>query len=375
VPDTVDQLRCADTIAKAAGKLIAGVIKCHVQQADAAFKTGTAGLSDEQCEDDGSAKSVLGRFTAALTKLDASGVCAGTPATTLAANFATSMVSQLDGVWNGAVYCDGTVVIDPDGDDLGKIPTSKDDLRCADTVAKALAKLMGGILKCHVKAADAAFKGKSFDEESCEIDPPGVIGKGARGKFDATMQKLMTAEICPPCLGQTGLVSIGAAAVSKLDQTNDQLYPCPTTTTTTTSTTTTTTIPIAPCTPITGSARTFSFSFAAPGGLAVAGVTVFVDYPEGQIVIPGTGGATSVKQSISNVPQGAFSAPNDLDYALRESVASSSALPEGRIFTVQFQDCQGATPPTPADFTCTVESASDPDGNSVPGVTCSVSAP
>jgi len=375
VPDTIDHLRCADTIAKAVGKLVAGVIKCHVQQADAAFKTGTAGLSDEECEEGGSPKSALGRFTAALAKLDASGVCAGTAAATLAADFATDMVSQLDGAWNAAVYCDGTVAIDPDGDDLGAIPTSKDRLRCADTVAKSLGKLMGGVLKCHVKAADAAFKGKPFDEESCEVDPPGVTGKGARGKFGATIQKLTTAGICPPCLGPSRLNSIGDTAVSNLDQANDRLYPCATTTTTATSTTTTTTIVIAPCTPIAGSARTFSFSFAAPGGLAVAGITVFVDYPEGQVVIPGSGGATSVKQSITNLPQGAFSAPNDLDYALRESVASSSALPPGRIFTVQFQDCEGATPPTPADFTCTVESASDPDGNSVPDVICSVSAP
>src|SRR5207245_5208885 len=43
---------------------------------------------------------------------------------------------------------------------------------------------------------------------------------------------------------------------------------------------------------------------------------------------------TSVKQSILNLPQGAFSAPNDLDYALREAIASSPALTPGRLFTI-----------------------------------------
>jgi len=102
---------------------------------------------------------------------------------------------------------------------------------------------------------------------------------------------------------------------------------------------------------------------------------VLVDYPEGQVIIPGSGNALSVKQSILNVPAGAFSSPNDLDFALREAIASSSALTPGPLFTIKFEDCEGATPPTPQDFTCSVEAASDPVGNAVAGVTCAVSAP
>ena len=103
---------------------------------------------------------------------------------------------------------------------------------------------------------------------------------------------------------------------------------------------------------------------------------MLVDYPEGKVSIPGSGGALSVKQSISSLPSGAVGQPNDLDYALVESVAElSGTLPAGKLFTVTFQDCQGATPPTPGDFTCAVQSASDAFGNPVDGVTCSVSAP
>jgi hypothetical protein len=381
VPDTKDHLRCGDAIAKAIARLVGGVLKCHVQQANARFKSaqsgGAAASAEEECEDGGSSKSAQGRFEAVLAKLDASSLCAGTSTTAVARDYATALVAELDGPRNGAVYCDGTLPIDATGDDAGTIdPTSKEHLRCADAVAKNLAKLFGAVVKCHVKTADQGLKGKLFDEESCEQDPPGVTGKGARGKYGAAVAKLVTGETCPPCLDANTQNGLGDDVVAELDRDNDRLYPCggisTTTVVTTTSTTTTT---LAPCTPIGGTARTFSISFMPPAGVDVAGVTVLVDYPEGQVSIPGSGNAASVKSSISNLPQGAFSSPNDLDYALREAVASSSALTPGRLFTITFQDCQGATAPTAADFTCTVEDASDPSGNPVSGVTCTVSAP
>ncbi len=108
----------------------------------------------------------------------------------------------------------------------------------------------------------------------------------------------------------------------------------------------------------------------------VQGLTVLVDYPETKVTIPGGGNATSVRQTIINVQSGALSQPNDLDYALREVLAGTShPLTPGSLFTINFLDCLGATPPTAADFTCTVEVATDPFGLPDQGVTCSVSAP
>jgi cysteine-rich repeat protein len=121
---------------------------------------------------------------------------------------------------------------------------------------------------------------------------------------------------------------------------------------------------IEPCTPVDGTSRPFNVTFSAGGD--IAGIQVLVDYPEGKVSIAGSGAASSVRASITNLPQGAFGTPNDLDYTLREVVASSSALPPGRLFTVTFQDCQGATAPTVA---------SDQFGNPVAGVTCAVEAP
>jgi len=107
----------------------------------------------------------------------------------------------------------------------------------------------------------------------------------------------------------------------------------------------------------------------------VQGLTLLIDYPEGQVTIPGSGNATSVRQTIINVQSGALSQPFDLDYALREQIAgTANPLTPGHLFTINFLDCLGATPPTVADFTCTVEVATDPLGLPDQGVMCTVSA-
>ncbi len=122
----------------------------------------------------------------------------------------------------------------------------------------------------------------------------------------------------------------------------------------------------------------FVVSFAVPdSSVLVQGLTVLVDYPETKVTIPGSGNATTVRQAIINVQSGALSQPNDLDYALRDVVAGTShPLTPGNLFTINFFDCMNvAVPPTPADFTCTVEVATDPLGLPDQGVTCTVSTP
>jgi hypothetical protein len=146
-------------------------------------------------------------------------------------------------------------------------------------------------------------------------------------------------------------------------------------TTTTTSGATTTTI--GACTQGTTN-RPFVVSFSAPdSSVLVQGLTVLVDYPEAKVTIPGSGNATSVRQAIINVQSGVLSQPNDLDDALRDVLAGTShPLTPGNLFTINFFDCLNVpVPPTAADFTCTVEVATDPFGLPDQGVTCTVSAP
>src|SRR5262245_7246405 len=117
-----------------------------------------------------------------------------------------------------------------------------------------------------------------------------------------------------------------------------------------------------------------SVELAYPVNVAVGGVVVFVDYPEGAVSLPGAAAEPTIASRISNVPKDFASSPYDLEYALRETIALPRALPAGEIFRVSFDLCESATPPTAKDFTCRVEQASGPGGQNLPvaGFTCSV---
>jgi cysteine-rich repeat protein len=125
------------------------------------------------------------------------------------------------------------------------------------------------------------------------------------------------------------------------------------------------------CSPDFGSDRTIDVEVSS--GDLVAGLTVFIDYPEGDVRIPGSGGGIPAG-TVDNAPFGAFVAANDLDHALRVAVANASAIADGLLFNVHFEDCLPLSVPVPGDFTCTVEAASDASSAPLPGVTCAVTA-
>jgi cysteine-rich repeat protein len=128
--------------------------------------------------------------------------------------------------------------------------------------------------------------------------------------------------------------------------------------------------------PCTGAGTTVSadVSFTAPAGVDVGGITIFLRYPDGVVRIPGFANDASVQNSITNLPDNAFSTPNDLDYALRLVMfsADGSAIAASPLFTVQFDNCAGAAPPQADDFRCTVETAVDTNTAPVSGATCAV---
>jgi hypothetical protein len=82
-----------------------------------------------------------------------------------------------------------------------------------------------------------------------------------------------------------------------------------------------------------------------------------------------------VTGSIKSLPAGSLSSPNDLDYGLLEGIVNLGGISPGTLFTVTFANCPGAAPLAPGDFACVVKDASDTGGNTVPGVTCSVTIP
>jgi cysteine-rich repeat protein len=130
---------------------------------------------------------------------------------------------------------------------------------------------------------------------------------------------------------------------------------------------------IGSCASGTTGTQAVSVTFSVPGGISLGGITVFLDYPDDEASIPGSGAA--VTASISNIPAGSLSSPNDLDYGLLEGVVNLGGIAPGRLFTVTFAACTGAPALAVEDFGCVVKDASDVGGNDVAGVTCAVSIP
>jgi hypothetical protein len=113
-----------------------------------------------------------------------------------------------------------------------------------------------------------------------------------------------------------------------------------------------------------------SFTSAKP----VGAITVFVDYPEGKVSLPGSGGS---------FPPGTYDFDNfsvqagfnDFDHGVQATVSDSTGTnlgTTGDLFTAHFETCSAAPAATAADFTCTVIQAADALGKALKGVTCSV---
>ncbi|MBI1815670.1 MAG: hypothetical protein HYR72_11870 [Deltaproteobacteria bacterium] len=106
----------------------------------------------------------------------------------------------------------------------------------------------------------------------------------------------------------------------------------------------------------------------------MSGITVLVGYRSGTVSLPGSGSASSVGSRVKNKPSNAISAVNDSDYALRVVLSRSAAIPPGRLFTIDFDSCQGAAALAVTDFGCTVEGCANVFG-AVQGCTCTVGTP
>jgi cysteine-rich repeat protein len=115
---------------------------------------------------------------------------------------------------------------------------------------------------------------------------------------------------------------------------------------------------------------TVSVNFSVAAGVRLAGYKVFVDYPEGKVVIPGIG--TPPAGTITNDPTSS-AIGNDLDYGLIVVAGGVSQIPAPRLFRITFQQCGGAVP-VAGEFGCTAHQANDTSGDDV-AMSCSVSIP
>lgn len=117
--------------------------------------------------------------------------------------------------------------------------------------------------------------------------------------------------------------------------------------------------------------RTVVVALTPPSG-GVAGVKIRLDYPEDAVAIPGHVDDADVKARVTDMPNGVLGVPNDEDDALVVALVSTSALPKGPVFTVALDACRGAKPAGPEGFRCTVEQASNEEGQLVDGARCTV---
>lgn len=131
---------------------------------------------------------------------------------------------------------------------------------------------------------------------------------------------------------------------------------------------------INPCSPPFGTV-TALVNFTAPQD--IAGATIYIDYPDGQVRIPGTGNQIAVQNRIF-LSTGDFFNPNDLDYAVQIVAFDSGGAPftGSELMQIEFDTCDGASVNS-SQFTCRVLDAASAGGSPVPvaGVTCSVQVP
>jgi hypothetical protein len=232
VPSTKLDLGCAKKVGTLVYKLKRAVLKCHLTQAELAFKTGHSSPgfdnSEENCEVGNPSNSAKAKFDDKLAQYVTSGCSAALIANANATRDAILADQNTAGSFdelNGYFFCDsasGALIADTTGadqDEAGWIPNTPESFKCSVAVVKAWSKLDGYVLKCHQKMAAYGFKGTTvFDEESCE--------SLALSKYDAAVNKYVGSGICPPCLVSNG-PALGPATVATANAELEDLYICP----------------------------------------------------------------------------------------------------------------------------------------------------
>ena len=124
------------------------------------------------------------------------------------------------------------------------------------------------------------------------------------------------------------------------------------------------------CSPDSGTDKRWVLSYTS--AKPVASLSVFIDYPEGKVSLPGSGGSTP--PALLEFDQFSNSlGSNDYDHGIAVNLTSLSASDLGPDpLAIHFEDCQVAGDPAAAEFVCTVLDAADPASKALKGVTCAL---
>ena len=246
---------------------------------------------------------------------------------------------------------------------------------CNSSKVKTTGKLAAALINCHSKAA----KSDILVDQAC-LDK-------AIAKHNASYQKAETkGAIVPPQCDVTGnadavviqvqaFVEKAVAGIPRRDGCGSGVVLAPETCDDA-NTTNTDACPsdctIDTCTPNTGTDVPFTVSFTS--AKPVGAITVFVDYPEGKVSIPGSGGSVpaGIFEFDSFSVQAGF---NDFDHGVQATVSDNTGTnlgTTGDLFITHYESCNAAPAATAGEFQCTVLQAADSLGKALKGVTCSV---
>jgi len=126
------------------------------------------------------------------------------------------------------------------------------------------------------------------------------------------------------------------------------------------------------CTP---SGQTVSLQAFFSAGSPITAVAIDLAYRSDQVQLPGTANAQTVRARITGLPAGGQSIINDRDYSVRIVKSRTEPLPEGLLFNVEFDLCNGAAAPAADDVSCVVASCSDEFSLAVSDCLCTIIAP
>src|SRR5579884_1202702 len=238
---------CEAAIGKGVGKAVGAVIKCHIKQAQAAFKTANGkptSFDEEGCET-AAINAFVTSANAAIAK-DTSGACSCVGVSTIAGLIGGVLDSQ-----NWLTACEGatasgsppnqtftgctapavpvTTGSPGDTDDTGCVdPTDKAGSTAAQGAGKCVAKMVATWIKCHGTFAKNVLGNKvdpadpNNTDDICEGDGDSSNPKGAVEAFNACLAKLQPKGL-PSCV-TANVPAILNATKTNLDGANGLLF-------------------------------------------------------------------------------------------------------------------------------------------------------
>lgn len=340
---TKESLKCASSKLKLYGKDVASLLKCYSKA------VGKGDSVDPLC-----ITKVTDKTAASFAKIELKGGCptdASTPP--IEGGNLTNTRARLD------AFVDATNTA---------LAPNPGPIKCQASKLNAISKLASALFGCESKAAG---KNIAVDQVKC-----------VQKAIDKANQAFTKAELKPPCdttgdataqVGETqDVVRLQTAVTPRFDGCGNKLILdaetcddgnaedldfCPND------------CSVEFCAPV-GTTRTVTLVTSSP---ALAAITVDLDYPEGKVNLPGTGGDIPPVVVTFNYGSGSV---NDFDHALRHVQFDAFDFGDTDVATLEFNDCDGASAPVPDDFTCTVVDAGQEDGLGgfvpVAGATCSV---